>query len=109
MMDLEEQVMGIIVNSGQARSLCYEGLRFAKSGQFAKARERLAEASSFAKKAHAVQTKLIEEDEGEGKMKMTLIMVHAQDHLMTSMLAQELISELIELHQKLAEQQSVLS
>ena len=27
--------------------------------------------------------------------------IHAQDHLMTSMLARELITELIELHEKL--------
>ena len=31
---------------------------------------------------------------------MTLVMVHAQDHLMTSMLARELVAELIELHEK---------
>ncbi|AUT26319.1 PTS lactose/cellobiose transporter subunit IIA [Escherichia marmotae] len=51
--------------------------------------------------AHLVQTKLIEGDQGEGKMKVSLVLVHAQDHLMTSMLARELISELIELHEKL--------
>ncbi|EYI26208.1 TPA: PTS N N'-diacetylchitobiose transporter subunit IIA, partial [Salmonella enterica] len=37
----------------------------------------------------------------EGKMKVSLVLVHAQDHLMTSMLARELIAELIELHEKL--------
>lgn len=31
---------------------------------------------------------------------MTLVMVHAQDHLMTSMLAKELVAELIELHRR---------
>ncbi|STL70318.1 N,N'-diacetylchitobiose-specific PTS system, EIIA component [Escherichia coli] len=51
--------------------------------------------------AHLVQTKLIEGDAGEGKMKVSLVLVHAQDHLMTSMLARELITELIELHEKL--------
>ena len=43
--------------------------------------------------AHLVQTKLIEGDAGEGKMKVSLVLVHAQDHLMTSMLARELITE----------------
>ena len=42
-----------------------------------------------------------EDDQGEGKIPVTLVLVHAQDHLMTSMLARELISELIELHEKL--------
>ena len=31
----------------------------------------------------------------------SLLFTHAQDHLMTSMLARELITELIELHEKL--------
>ena len=45
-----------------------------------------------------MQTQLIEADEGEGKTKMTLVMVHAQDHLMTSILAKELIGELIAIY-----------
>ncbi|MGP4883565.1 PTS lactose/cellobiose transporter subunit IIA, partial [Klebsiella pneumoniae] len=34
-MELEEQVMGIIINAGQSRSLCYEALHAAKAGDFA--------------------------------------------------------------------------
>ncbi|ETJ29563.1 N,N'-diacetylchitobiose-specific phosphotransferase enzyme IIA component, partial [human gut metagenome] len=34
-------------------------------------------------------------------IKTLMVLVHAQDHLMTSMLARELITELIELHEKL--------
>lgn len=97
-MDLEEQVMCIIINAGHSRSLCYEALHSAKAGDFADADKKMKEASHFAREAHLVQTKLIEADEGEGKTKMTLVMVHAQDHLMTSILAKELIMELIEVY-----------
>lgn len=99
--DLEEQVMGIIINAGQSRSLCYEALRHAKKGEFAEAESLINEAQEFSNQAHLVQTQLIEADEGTGKTKMTLIMVHAQDHLMTSMLAKELVIEMIDLHKKL--------
>lgn len=97
-MDLEEQVMGIIINAGQSRSLCYEALNSAKTGDFADADEKMELAQHYAREAHRVQTQLIEADEGEGKTKMTLVMVHAQDHLMTSILAKELVGELIELY-----------
>ncbi|HKM96902.1 MAG TPA: PTS lactose/cellobiose transporter subunit IIA [Buttiauxella sp.] len=97
-MELEEQVMGIIINAGQSRSLCYEALRSAKEGNFVDADEKMEEAQHYAREAHLVQTKLIEADEGEGKTKMTLVMVHAQDHLMTSILAKELVTELIDLY-----------
>ncbi|QIT27430.1 PTS lactose/cellobiose transporter subunit IIA [Raoultella terrigena] len=94
-MELEEQVMGIIINAGQSRSLCYEALSCAKEGYFDAADAKMKEATHFSREAHLVQTQLIEADEGEGKTKMTLVMVHAQDHLMTSILAKELIAELI--------------
>ncbi|WP_058911484.1 PTS lactose/cellobiose transporter subunit IIA [Entomohabitans teleogrylli] len=97
-MELEEQIMGIIINAGQSRSLSYEALREAKQGDFSAAQEKMREAAHFAREAHLVQTRLIEADEGEGKTPMTLIMVHAQDHLMTSILAREMVSELIELY-----------
>ncbi|PWW06971.1 PTS lactose/cellobiose transporter subunit IIA [Mangrovibacter plantisponsor] len=97
-MELEEQVMGIIINAGQSRSLCYEALRCAKAGDFSGADGKMQEAVQYAREAHRVQTQLIEADEGEGKTRMTLVMVHAQDHLMTSILAQELIAELIDVY-----------
>ncbi len=101
--ELEEVVMGLIINSGQARSLAYGALRKAKEGDFeaAKAKAMMDQSRIALNEAHLVQTKLIEGDQGEGKMKVSLVLVHAQDHLMTSMLARELIAELIELHEKL--------
>lgn len=102
-MELEELVMGIIINAGQARSLSYEALQHAKKGEFERAQALLKEAEAAAREAHLVQTRLIEADEGEGKCKMTLILVHAQDHLMTSMLAKELVEELIAVYRKLAQ------
>ena len=65
-MELEEQVMGIIINAGQSRSLCYEALSCAKAGDFAAADEKMEEAAHFAREAHRVQTQLIEADEGDG-------------------------------------------
>lgn len=102
MFDLEETVMGLIINAGMSRSLCFEALRQARAGQFAEADDLLRQAAETANAAHGVQTRLIEADEGEGKIPVTLILVHAQDHLMTAMLARELVTELIELHRKLA-------
>ena len=72
-MELEEQVMGIIINAGQSRSLCYEALHAAKAGDFATADAKMQEAAHYSREAHLVQTQLIEADEGEGKTKMTLV------------------------------------
>ena len=42
--DLEEVVMGLIINSGQARSLAYGALKQAKQGDFAAAKAMKAKA-----------------------------------------------------------------
>ena len=43
---------------------------------------------------------LIGMDEGCGKIPVNLIMVHAQDHIMTSMLAREMVEELIDVYRQ---------
>lgn len=98
--ELEDVVMGLIINSGEARSLAYEALAKAKSGDFSTASKLMEDSRQSLNEAHLVQTKLIENDQGEGS-NVSLVLVHAQDHLMTSMLAKELVSELIDLHRKL--------
>lgn len=100
MIALEEAVMEIIVNAGQSRSLCFEALHAARQGNIDEAKSLLREADGYAQQAHKMQTKLIEQDAGEARQPMTLIMVHAQDHLMNSLLARELSEEIIHLYQR---------
>ncbi|EGR0363209.1 PTS lactose/cellobiose transporter subunit IIA [Vibrio cholerae] len=101
-MEQELIVMEIICNAGEARSLCYEALRLARTRSFEQAEEKLCQAKECLNRAHLIQTQLIEADQGEGKVPMTLVMVHAQDHLMTTILAQEMATEMVALHKHLA-------
>jgi cellobiose PTS system EIIA component len=100
MVVLEEAVMEIIVNAGQSRSLCFEALHAARQGNFDEANSLLREADGYSRQSHRMQTKLIEQDAGEARQPMTLIMVHAQDHLMNSLLARELCEEILHLYQR---------
>lgn len=96
----EEIIMGLITHAGSCKSLAFAALQAAKNQDHARSLQLLTNADEEAKKAHQIQTSLIGIDEGEGKIPVHLIMVHAQDHLMTAMLARELIAELIILHQQ---------
>ena len=100
MIELEDAVMEIIVNAGQSRSLCFEALHCARSGNIDEARLLLNEADGYARRAHQMQTQLIEQDAGEARQPTTLIMVHAQDHLMTAMLLKDLTQHFINLYKK---------
>ena len=100
MIELEDAVMEIIVNAGQSRSLCFEALHAARTGNIDEARLLLNEADGYARRAHQMQTQLIGQDAGEARQPMTLIMVHAQDHLMTAMLLKDLTQHFINLYKK---------
>lgn len=100
-MDLEMAAMELVGNSGESRSLSFEALNFAKDGKLEEAREKIKEAKASMLKAHSMQTELIcKEADGED-FKIGLLMIHAQDHLMTAILARELVEEIIFIHEKL--------
>jgi PTS system cellobiose-specific IIA component len=99
--NLEETVMELIINAGESRSCAMQALYAAKAGKWDEVDGLLEESTAASKRAHAVQTELIGMDMGSGKVPVNLIMVHAQDHIMTSMLARELIEELIAVHKKM--------
>ena len=102
MIELEDAVMEIIVNAGQSRSLCFEALHAARTGNIDEARLLLNEADGYARRAHQMQTQLIGQDAGEARQPMTLIMVHAQDHLMNAILMKDMANSIIKLNQKVA-------
>ena len=101
--ELIDTSMMLIVHSGDARAAAFHALQEAKAGNFEEAKKLMAESKAL--EAHHIQTGLLaDEGNGEGPQ-VTLLLVHAQDHLMTSMLAQELIEELIDLHEKKADKE----
>ncbi|NQS87182.1 PTS lactose/cellobiose transporter subunit IIA [Pantoea allii] len=97
-MNIELVVMEIITNAGESKSEAMMALQHAKRHEWQACDAALMRSKEAAGRAHAIQTQLIGLDEGEGKVPVTLVMVHAQDHLMTAMLANELIKEMIEIY-----------
>ena len=89
---------GIIAHAGDARSYAYGALAAAKAGNFEEAAELLKQSDAAAVEAHHMQTDLLINEANGNKTTVDVLLVHAQDHLMTSMLAVELIKELIELY-----------
>lgn len=98
--DIETIAMNLISHAGMARSLAFQALDEAKKGNFGKADELMAESDKEQLEAHEVQTAALTREARGEKMDLCLLMVHAQDHLMISMLAGELIKEMIELYRK---------
>lgn len=96
----EELIFEIISHTGEARALIFDALKVSRSGDFEKAKELMDKSDEEMKVAHNFQTKLIQE-EINGDLKVSLLMVHAQDQLMTAMSEQQLISEMIEMYKEI--------
>lgn len=97
-MDMEMAAMQIVGSAGESKSLCFEALAEAKKGNFEEAELKIKEAKEVFLKAHEVQTELICAEADGKEVKMGVLMVHAQDHLMTSLLARDLIEEMINIY-----------
>ncbi len=96
--NMEEISFGIIANAGDSRSFAFGALEAAKKGNFEEAEELLKKSNAAAVEAHHAQTELLVKEANGEKTQVDVLLVHAQDHLMTSMLAVELIKELIILY-----------
>lgn len=97
-LNMEQISMGLIVNSGNARSLCFQALAKAKLGDFEAADRLMEESQKCSLKAHKTQSSVLFAEANGKKNEINVLLIHAQDHLMTSLLAQELIAEMIVLH-----------
>lgn len=81
-----------------------EAIAAAKSGDAEEAQKKLQESAEELTKAHHYQTELIQNEAGGERTEMTLLMVHAQDHLMNAMTVKDLAAEFIALYEKITEQ-----
>lgn len=91
----ENTIITLIVNAGEARSKSLLALRAAKNKDFNLADEYLKQASASYLKAHEQQTELIQREAAGEKQEVSLIMVHAQDHLMNALSIRDLVVEMV--------------
>lgn len=96
---MEEIVMNLIVNGGDARSNAMSAIEHAKDGEIGRARELIVEANEALDRAHDYQTKLIQEEAEGNKTEVSILMVHAQDHLMNAMTITDMANEFIHMYE----------
>lgn len=100
-MNMEEVIMGIIINAGDARAYAHEALAKANSGDFQGASTSMELADEAIGRAHDSQTSLLHREASGEKLEITALFVHSQDHLMTAISEKNLIIQIIELRKQL--------
>lgn len=97
----EEQIsFNLIANSGDGRSFAFAALESAKKGDFNEAKVLLKKSNEAINLAHKYQTEFLVSAANGEQISVDVLLVHAQDHLMTSILANELIKEIICLYKE---------
>lgn len=95
MNEMETLTVELISKSGSARSYAFEALDCVKRYDVEKAKEKIGISRKEILKAHDIQTKLLHKEAQGDKIEINMLLIHAQDHLMTSILAKDLINEMI--------------
>lgn len=96
--NLLEIVMNIIINAGNAKSDAMEAIRAAKEFDFKLAKEKLKSAKDSESLAHNAQTELLSRESAGQDIKINLLVIHAQDHLMNCITFNDLAREIIDLY-----------
>ena len=105
-MDYQMTIVTIITHSGDARSSSMEAIGYAKKGDFEMAERCVEEASKKLALAHREQTTLIHAEAQGEKQEVSLLLVHAQDHLMNAMTVKDLANEFIDIYRKMKKDES---
>ena len=98
--ELQMAAFGIILSSGNARTLVHEAFAAMREGDYDKAEQLLEDANADMLEAHHAQTELLQQYASGVDIKIEIIMVHAQDHLMTTMTLREVAIEMLVLYRK---------
>jgi cellobiose PTS system EIIA component len=98
---LMESIMGLIVHSGNTKSECMEAIQLAKKGQIQQAKEKIQLANDALIEAHHSQTALLSQEARGEKVEVSMLLIHAQDHLMNAITLRDLATEMIELYERI--------
>ena len=101
-MEIELIVMKIITHSGNAKSDAMEAIQAAKAAKTNEAHELIAKAEQELLAAHRVQTDLIQQEARGEKADISLLLIHAQDHLMNAITFKDLAKEFVALYEEIS-------
>ncbi|KXT84624.1 PTS lactose/cellobiose transporter subunit IIA [Streptococcus panodentis] len=101
MNDVQLASFQIISAVGAAKSYYIEAIRAAEKGAFAEAAEKMKEGRAAYKEGHDVHFKLLQGEAGGDSQLLSILLVHAEDQLMSAETIQLLAEQMIATNQRL--------
>ncbi|WP_300386188.1 PTS lactose/cellobiose transporter subunit IIA [Clostridium sp.] len=100
--ELELVAFEIISNVGMAKSLAIEAIREAREDNYEEAEKKIIEAKDFLVQGHHAHAGLISKEANGEKIEFSLIIMHAEDQLISAETIKDLAIELIEMNKKIS-------
>lgn len=91
----------MIATNGSARSYFLEALEAAKRRDFIEADKLMEEGDKMLVEGHHAHGRLLEKEAGEDKVKVDLLLVHAEDQMMSAETFKIMASQFIDLYKML--------
>lgn len=99
-MDTGKCAVMVIAYAGDSKSASMEAIEAARKGDFEKAESLLKKSSESLLKAHEVHTDLLVYEAREGKMEISMILVHASNHFSIAENTRELAEQFIHIYKE---------
>ncbi|HLR53854.1 MAG TPA: PTS lactose/cellobiose transporter subunit IIA [Pseudogracilibacillus sp.] len=99
--ELQQLAFTIILHAGNARSSAMEAITSAKNFEFEKAQANITESTDELTLAHREQTTLLQQESSGEALNLSIILIHAEDHLMSAITVKDLANEMIDMYKKI--------
>lgn len=94
------QIIQLITSAGAARSNYVEAIQKAKNSRFSEALELIQEGEKYFLNGHKIHADMISNEAAGTGAEVSLLLVHAEDHLISAETTKLLAEEIISLYEK---------
>lgn len=98
--EVQAMAFKLVACAGEASGHFHDAVSCARKGDFDAAEDKIREGDASLISAHEAQTGLLRCEVTGEDIAFSLLLVHAQDHLMTTMLFEQVAKEFIEVYRE---------
>ncbi len=92
----------IISNVGDAKSYLFESLKASREDRFEDAEKLIKDADKSLEKAHEIHVELLQSETQGKPIEISLLLMHAEDQMMTTEMFRDIANEMLLMHKKYA-------
>lgn len=97
-----KEIFNLILKAGNSKTFSMDAVDYARKRDFLRAHEAIKKASKELQEAHAQVFNYMKKEANGYKEEVSIILVHAQDHLSTAFVMRDFAEKLIDVYEDLS-------